>query len=211
MAEIILDLSANTHRNDESIIKRVIDEIKRGDSGRHRIVFKSQLFTSAGANVVCSHQSFDYMYKYSRDSGYQCTSSVFDVESTKFLVDNYSDIPFLKIACNKKYRHLIEYVPSSINIYMSYDARENAMDEKTIMQLITKGFFYKLLYCSPKYPSEVTDYPLHINHISDHTKGLALFKRNEPDIWEKHIKLPDSEGLDSGEFAITPEEISKIL
>ena len=30
-------------------------------------------------------------------------------------------------------------------------------------------------------------------------------------IWEKHLKLEDSKGLDAGSWAITPEELAEIL
>jgi len=204
MSEIILDFSANTHKNDLSIIDRAVDEIKAVDTGKHEIVFKSQLFTSAGDNIVCSKDSFSYMHAICKESGYKCTSSVFDKESLDFLLT--FDIPFVKIANNPDLYWLAGEVPKKVRAYQSYTKYG------TWLHLFADDY----LACISKYPATLKEYedaftPNYLRQVSDHTVGLGLFKKYEPYIWEKHLILDDSTGLDAGPFAITPQELAEIL
>ncbi|MFA5715059.1 MAG: hypothetical protein WC998_04935, partial [Candidatus Paceibacterota bacterium] len=97
MSQIILDFgSGNTHKNNWDYLKRMIDELKAVDTGKHEIIIKHQLFKAAGDNLPLDPWVFDAAYDYAKKLGYKTTSSVFDLESLKFLL-NY-DIPFVKIA-----------------------------------------------------------------------------------------------------------------
>lgn len=212
MTQIILDFSANTHKNDKSIIKRAIDEIKAVDSGKHEIVFKGQLFKEAGENIVCTHEAFEYMYEYGNENGYKVTSSVFDKESLDFLLK--FDIPFVKIANRPDLYSLMALIPRGIPIYFSSDRISNLFS-------VWRNLLDIELSCISKYPASLEEYEerfiSEINYYSrpenysDHTIGLSLFKRYQPKAWEKHLKLSDSTGLDAGSFAITPQELKEIL
>ncbi|MDD5356257.1 MAG: hypothetical protein PHY56_06965, partial [Candidatus Omnitrophica bacterium] len=86
------------------------------------------------------------------------------------------------------------------------------------------------LLCISEYPAKIEQYEKAFNKqhisklsidligklnahcsVSDHIVGLNLYKKYQPQIWEKHFKLPKSTGLDAGPFAITPEELREIL
>lgn len=206
MAEIILDYSANTFRNDKTLIKRAIDEIQSFDKGKHKIVFKTQLFKEAGQNIPCTHDSFEYLYDYGNSKGYEVTSSIFDKESLDYLLR--FKIPFVKIANRPDLYWLIGEIPRKNAVYVS--------GNKHLLSHI--GLYYdRLLFCISEYPADICKYvqgmPLgySTDYLSDHTIGLDLYKKYLPNIWEKHLKLSDSTGLDAGPFAITPQELAEIL
>lgn len=216
MSEIILDYSANTFRNDKALIKRAIDEIKAVDTGKHSIVFKTQLFANCPPNTPCTHESFEYMYEYGNSQGYKVTSSVFDKESLDYLLK--FDVPFIKIANRPDLYWLLHETPRKIRIYVSTD-KQSAVNRP--INLGHDEYNTEILYCISKYPALIEDYENQFNlhflgktykkSISDHTIGLDLYKKHEPKIWEKHLRLSDSTGLDAGSFAITPQELSEIL
>jgi sialic acid synthase SpsE len=201
MATIILDISANTHRNDAEYYQKMINELKEVDRGKHEIILKWQLFEKQGENKVADKKMFIKMKEWAWNTHrYQTTASVFDIHSVKFLCE-FDDIPFVKIANNHELHYLAGYVPRRIPIYMSvsHGAKNTLFNNTTF------------LYCVSKYPADIEDYPRDRREVSDHTVGLELFKRNGCMIWEKHFKLSDSTGLDAGSFAITPNELKEIL
>jgi sialic acid synthase SpsE len=217
MSEIILDISANTHKNDWNYLQRMLDEVRKaeiaaGNTEKHKIIIKHQLFKEAGNNMPLDHQVFREAHYYASCLGYKTTSSVFDLESLKFLLE--FDIPFVKIANRRDLDPLIGEVPRKIPVYVSYD--QININNKADIKMA----------CISKYPANIEDYESvfakerHLKWgpdiwltraISDHTIGLDLFKKYQPRIWEKHYKLSDSTGLDAGPFAITPEELREIL
>jgi sialic acid synthase SpsE len=219
MSQIIIDMgSGNTCRNDKAIVKRMINELKAIDTGKHEIILKFQLFLNDGINVPLDHDVFDYAYKYGNEQGYKVTSSVADLESLKFLLQY--DVPFVKIPNDRKLDWLIGEIPGKIPAYVSY----GTFDEYDEFNR-RKHEGITTLACVSKYPAEIKDYIdtfglinyrcesilSNLMRVSDHTIGLDLFKKYKPMIWEKHYKLSDSTGLDAGEFAILPEELREIL
>jgi len=216
--KVILDFSANTHKNETSIIRKAINEIKSFDTGKCRIIFKSQLFEEAGENIVCDRSVFEFMHGYCNDSGYECTASVFDKSSLDFLLK--FDIPFVKIANNEKFYHLCDEVPRRFPTYVSIG--HNNLYRDDLPKIKTPKHTDVKMCCISKYPASIEDYEdnfeshhgfslLKNGQISDHTIGLDLFNKYTPRIWEKHLKLSDSTGLDAGAFAITPKELSTII
>ena len=213
--EIILDISANTTNNDNKYFKKMLDALKKVDTGKHKIIIKTQIFKKAGSNVSISKEHFDYMYNYSKKLGYKCTASVFDKESLDFLLTY--DVPFIKIANNKELYWLIDEVPRKIPVYVSYDNKGYLADYEQYLPMCCISVYpakkkqYDVAYrtlstvslFSPEYYSP--------KWISDHTEGLELVKEYKPLIWEKHYKLKDSTGLDAGSWAITPDELKEIL
>jgi sialic acid synthase SpsE len=206
----------NTSKNDKTIVKQMIDAIKAIDTGKHEIILKAQLFLDDGINIPLDHDVFDYMYHYGREQGYKVTSSVADLESLKFLLQY--DIPFVKIPNDRKLDYLIGYIPRDIPVYVSCNDHF----------MMTNIFCWEWKYidnitplaCISNYPATIAEYEHEEDFywnltrkcpVSDHTIGLDLFKKYQPQIWEKHYKLPDSQGLDSGSFAILPEELREIL
>jgi sialic acid synthase SpsE len=225
MSQIILDAgSGNTCKNDIGYIEKMIDEVKAVDTGKHEIIFKWQLFQKAGANVPLKLACFRHAYEYAEDLGYKTTASVFDMDSLKYLLSY--NVPFIKIANNRKLDWLIGEIPRKVPVYVSIGSELEYNCITTDLEIIS-------LLCISRYPAEIQDYEklykrllmydLNLNMfvknpnprkgmgISDHIIGLDLFKKYNPAIWEKHLKLPDSIGLDAGEFAITPEELREIL
>ena len=203
MSQIILDISANTFKNDEAYYKRMVDELSAVDTRKHEVILKWQLFEESEHNIRARRAIFEplaaWAYKVHR---YRTTASVFDIQSLRFLIEcglPY-ELPFIKIANNRKYDWLIGEIPRKYAVYKSVS---NASDYFRDMETP--------LWCVSKYPADIVDYPDSVKYISDHTVGLELFHRNEPVIWEKHYKLSDSTGLDAGDFAITPEGLKEIL
>lgn len=219
MSQIILDFgSGNTHKNNWGYLKRMFDELKAIDTGKHEVIIKHQLFEKAGDNIPLDHLLFDAAFDYAKALGYKTTASVFDLNSLRFLLDY--DIPFIKIANRRDLDWLIGEVPRKIPVYVSYGTFDE-YDEYNRRK--REGI--TTLACISKYPAEAQDYIdmfglinikcehilSNLRNVSDHTIGLDLFKKYQPRIWEKHYKLSDSIGLDAGPFAITPEELKEIL
>ena len=205
---IILDISANTHKNSMSYVKRMIDELVKVDSRKHEVVIKHQLFTEAGQNIPLQLSVFDFAYWYAEQQGYQTTASVFDLDSLRFLLTY--DVPFIKIANRPDLYWLAGEVPRKVPVYVSTGGAEYP-DMADV-----------LLYCVSKYPAELKDYKnkMLLNEvqiyqdfigISDHTIDFQLYHKYKPSIYECHYKLSDSTGLDAGSFARTPEQLKEIL
>ena len=217
MAQIILDISSNTHKNDESYYKRMIDELVKVDTRKHEVVLKWQLFEKAGDNRVADVNLFCRMAIWAyHEYGYKTTASVFDRESLNNLIFVESlagyELPFIKIANDRSLDWLIGEIPRRYKVYQSVNTPKLWNELLHWQYDVPKNEMAPVpLYCVSKYPSLIDDYPCEPEFISDHTVGLDLWHRNKPLIWEKHYKLPDSTGLDAGPFAITPEELRDIL
>lgn len=208
MSQIILDAgSGNTCRNDWDYAKRMIDELKAIDTGKHEVVIKWQIFKQAGENIPLDHEIFELAYAYAKNLGYQTTASVFDKESLEFSLQ--FDIPFIKIANNRKLDWLIGEIPRNIPVFMSYG--------NDIEIIRRRDYNIKYLCCVSKYPTEKESYekifqPLCLhNAISDHTANFDLWHEYEPKIVEWHYGLSDSTGLDAGPFMRTPTMLSEVL
>ena len=223
---IILDISANTHKNSMSYVKRMIDELVKVDSRKHEVVIKHQLFTEAGENIPLQLSVFDFAYWYAEQQGYQTTASVFDLDSLRFLLTY--DIPFVKIANRPDLYWLAGEVPRNIPVYASF----SGMDSLLSSELSGKDIIP--LWCVSKYPATMSDYENIIGgglfnndvsclrdsgspvfdrypFISDHTTNFTLYHKYNPDIYECHYKLADSTGLDAGSFSRTAEQMAEIL
>lgn len=207
MAQIILDAgSGNTCRNSKPYIKRMYDELKAVDTGKHEVIVKWQLFEKAGDNTPLTHECFEYAYEYGTSLGYKVTSSVFNKNSLDFLLD--FDVPFVKIANNRALDWLIGEVPRKIPIYASRGQNESAA---------LWGENRVLMCCISKYPAELIDYGNTFNGedlhkaVSDHTTTFDLWNAYMPQIIEWHYRLQDSIGLDAGPFARTSEQLKEIL
>lgn len=218
MSKIILDFgSGNTCKNNQKYIERMYDELKKVDKGKHEIVVKWQLFKVAGANIPLTDEAFDFAYNYGNELGYQVTASIFDRDSLENLL--MSDVPFVKIANRRELDYLIDFIPENVPVYISKsDNLSISYKNKVIAGLgcvSTPRDTMEQFWCISKYPAQVSDYeklPIkkHDN-ISDHTDNFKLFKKYEPKIIEWHYKLNDSTGLDSGQFARTPEQLKEVL
>jgi len=211
MAQIILDIgSGNTCKNQNRTVRKLFNAIKAVDTGKHEVILKAQLFQCQPPNALLDHQTFRYMYAYGNELGYRVTASVFDMVSLHYLLK--FEVPFIKIACRPDLYWLIGEIPRRIPVYVSY----NPVSLLRVADMITQphdieGAVTKLL-CVPKYPADPSDYGIKdYPYVSDHTIGLELWNQYLLDIWEKHIRLPDSTGLDAGTFASTPDELSEIL
>ena len=223
---IILDFgSGNTCKNDLNYVKRMMDELKAVDTGKHEIVIKWQLFHEAGDNIPLDQSLFSSAYVYALEQGYKTTASIFDKYSLAFLMRH--DIPFVKIANRPDLYWLAGEVPRKMPIIMSVS---EIIDEYTPLlegnYLLKKDAGYlQLLCCVSEYPATwqqyadrftTNDYPggsaeWLVHGISDHTTDFTLYHKYKPEIYECHYKLEDSTGLDSGDFARTPEQLAEIL
>jgi len=212
MSKIILDFgSGNTCKNDWDYTKRMIDELKAVDTGKHEVIIKWQLFKEAGDNIPLHKSIFDLAYSYAMQLGYKTTSSVFDKESLDFLLQ--FDVPFIKIANNRKLDWLIGEIPRKFPIYISLgNDPDEPFNEKDIESLL----------CVSEYPATIEMYRKKfrsIDHlvkfegygISDHTTNFGLWYRYEPRIIEWHYGLEDSTGLDAGLFMRTPVMLAEVL
>ena len=209
MSQIILDFgSGNTCKNNKEYIKRMIDELKAVDTGKHEVIIKWQLFKEAGNNIPLEYDMLILAYNYAKSLGYKTTASVFDKDSLEFLI-NWFDIPFIKIANNPKYYNLIGEVPRNIPVYVSTKNIESYeyMNDRNLDSMC----------CVSNYPANIEDYENNFKNtqlrlsISDHTTDFKLFKKYIPYVIEWHYKLEDSTGLDAGEFARTPKQLSEVL
>jgi len=213
MAHIILDFgSGNAHKNNWDYLKRMIDELKNIDTGKHTVTIKHQLFKQAGDNIPLDREIFRQAYEYAAGLGYKMTSSVFDKESLDFLLG--FDVPFVKIANRRELDWLIGEVPRRVPIVVSIG------DDVSCRTANTGEFQYfdRPLYCISNYPAKFDDYiktfsghQLH-RGISDHTICFSLFRKFEPELIEWHYVLEhDANNLDGGIFARTPNQLAEIL
>jgi len=204
--QIILDISANTHKNERAYYRKMIDELVKVDTKKHEVILKWQLFNKQGKNYRPEPFMFIEMAQWSYLTyGYKTTTSVFDLPSLDWLLSwplPY-ELPFIKIANNRELDWLIGEIPRKYKVYKSVGTMREYYDDR-------EGGVYPL-FCVSEYPANIKDYPKTIQRISDHTVGLELYHRNHPYILEKHYKLLDSTGLDAGDFAITPSELKEIL
>lgn len=216
MSKIVLDFgSGNTCKNDILYVRRMIEELRAIDTGKHEVIIKWQLFKKAGANVPLEHSVFQDAYMYAHTLGYKTTASVFDIPSLEFLLGY--NIPFVKIANNDSLHHLIGYIPRHTPVYVSRDRYQRT--EKMLM--ISDATYVdggdSLMVCISKYPATIKDYEDNFNGhniskaVSDHTTTFELFQIYEPKIVEWHYKLEDSTGLDAGLFARTPLQLKEVL
>lgn len=200
---IICDLgSGNSCKNDVNIAREMVMELaKLRIPG---LVIKWQLFKSAGDNVPLDLNIFDSAYHFAMTNfGIPTTASVFDKESLDFLLTY--NVPFVKIANSIKSKELMSNIKMEQKVIISTDV-PNYMDFKP----------NQLLYCISKYPATMKEYEdkfcdkLH-EGISDHTTNFDMFNKYQPKVYEFHFKLDSTTGLDAGEFARTPSEISAWL
>ena len=198
---IILDLgSGNSCRNDKRIVERMIREIAEFDTDLE-VILKWQLFRDAPPNIPLDRECFRYAYDLAWKLGYPTTSSVFDLDSFRFLMG--FDVPFVKIACRPELYELARY--STKPVYISTSASRIEMPGQTV------------LACVSKYPATLWDYELsftdeELKHVSDHTVGWELYHKHNPSIIEKHFvheRNPDNP--DAGPFAVTPYQLAEVL
>ena len=213
MAKIVLDFgSGNTCRNDWDYVKRMIDELKAVDTGKHEVITKWQLFKKAGDNIPLEPKIFEAAYIYAQQLGYKTTSSVFDKESLDFLLQ--FDVPFIKLANRRDLDWLAGEIPRKTMIYKSYGSPEE-------LGCLMHQNEYRLL-CVSEYPTTMKRYEevfpkleYYLGNyqygLSDHTTDFTLWHRYRPDVVEWHYGLPDSTGLDAGPFMRTPEQLREVL
>ncbi|MFA5323742.1 MAG: N-acetylneuraminate synthase family protein [Smithella sp.] len=214
MSKIILDFgSGNTHKNNWGYLKRMLDELKAIDTGKHEIIIKHQLFEKAGDNIPLDRLIFDAAYDYAKELGYKTTSSVFDKNSLDFLLQ--FDPCFVKIANRRDLDWLIEQVPRRHKVYVSFGSEKEINEQFAFLGIVP-------MLCVSEYPTTVEKYEEAFGKdrlwrwrkdvaISDHTTDFGLWYRYQPKIIEMHYKLPDSTGLDAGPFARTPAQLAEIL
>jgi sialic acid synthase SpsE len=216
MSQIIIDMgSGNTSKNDKTYIKRMYDELKAVDTGKHEIIIKWQLFEKAGDNIPLTHECFEYAYQYGMNLGYPVTASVFDKPSLDFLLEY--DVPFIKIANNRDLYYLIGEIPRKHKIYVSIGENNPGVS------YFNDNWAFPLqgdsaLVCVSNYPAKYDDYitifsPEQLRRgISDHTTCFSLFRKFEPKIIEWHYVLEhDVNNLDGGLFARTPSALKEVL
>lgn len=205
MSQIILDFgSGNTCQNHTLYVKRMIDELKEVDTGKHEIIIKWQLFNQATPNIPLERYVFNYAYHYAKSLGYKTTASVFDRDSLWFLLQY--DVPFIKIANNRELDYLIGEIPRKTPVYCSVNA------DRIVLPSI--GYDEHIVYmsCVSKYPADISEYGnASYCNLSDHTTDFQLWVKYQPNIIEWHYKLKDSTGLDAGPFARTPEQLKEVL
>jgi sialic acid synthase SpsE len=207
MSQIILDMgSGNTCRNDIDYAKRMIDTVIEMDKKHHEIIFKWQLEKKdPEGQKKLDHSVFTAAFEYAKEKGYKTTSSVFDYESLMFLLQ-FPSLPFIKIPCRPDIYYLAGGIPRAIPVYLS------AYREQGEFKVFGP---VHLMLCVPHYPAKLEDYEKAGwcgAVISDHTPGLDLWRKYQPQIWEKHFILERSpDNPDSGVFAITSDELREVI
>lgn len=199
--QVILDISANTHKNDIKYYMKMVDAIRRVDTGKHEIIIKGQLFNKAGDNIPQGYRMFQQMI--SNSHPYKVTASVFDLQSLSWLM-RQGELPFIKIANNRKLDWLIGEIPRKIPVYRSVGSPDECIWDKEITNIA----------CVSKYPATIDDYKKRwscADTLSDHTIGLELIKHYKPKVYECHFALEDSTGLDAGPWAKRVNELKEIL
>lgn len=199
----ILDCgSGNTCKNSIEYACRMVKEIAEIGSSQH-IVIKWQLFKRAGNNAPLSLEVFERAYHYAQIMGLRTTASVFDKDSLDYLLT--FNVPFIKLANTPESRILAAEIPEDRQVIISSDN-----------PALKDGSNFRVMYCISEYPAKAQDYIGRFGDklkegLSDHTTDFELFKKYKPNIYECHVKLDDSTGLDAGKFARTPKQLKEIL
>ena len=197
----IVDLgSGNSCQNDLGKVREIIDSLEGKE-----VICKWQLFLDAPPNIPLKHDVFRYAFKYAKKKGLKTTSSVFDIPSLQFLQE-FEDIPFIKIANNPKYYYLARQIKTPMVI--SYSSIAEMGKRKMIKPLCSVS----------RYPAQPIQYMKNFSPfwlaqgISDHTEGFDLYHKYQPEIFEKHYVLKHSkDNPDGGVFSCTPDELDEIL
>ena len=212
MSIVIVDCgSGETCKNDKAIVRRMIDELAAVDKHNHQVLLKWQLFTRVPSSVPpLDHDVYDFAVKYAEEKDYLTFASVFDYPSLAWLI-GYNP-PALKIACRPYLYHMLKDMPRELPIYVSIADAGFA----PLLKEMFPGHTMRMLYCVPDYPAIQTKYETLFGYnlsvgISDHSPDLRLFKEYQPLWYERHYKLQDSDGLDAGQHASTPEQLAEIL
>lgn len=200
---IIFDCgSGNTCKNSvESAMFMVLEFAKLKVPGA---VFKWQLFEKAGDNVPLNLEVFERASRYAGVLGYRTAASVFDKSSLDYAMT--MNVPFIKLANNKAAHALLKDIPEAMPVVISTDDPEYKTDRPDT----------KIMYCISQYPADPKDYEKKFGDklmigMSDHTTDWTLFNKYQPKVYECHVKLRSSEGLDAGKFARTPEQVAEIM
>lgn len=229
--QIILDISANTHQNDEKYYRKMIETIHDVESmvipfkdddpiTRKEIIIKGQLFLKAGRNIPPDFALFERMAKWAYESyTIKTTASVFDKVSLDLLLlmDIPYELPFIKIANNRRLDWLIGEIPRKIPVYQSVNPELYWKGDVSDAAFMWEGSKVIQLLCVSKYPAEAEEYGHILNRgqayaLSDHTIGFELLKRHEPKIYECHFVLEhDPKNLDGGLWAKTPMQLKEIF
>lgn len=210
---LVLDVGSGASLPDDATARRFVDEVKKRDTGKHKIVFKAQLFREAPPNIPLDWNVWLALHAYGGIAGYEVTASVFDMDCLGFLLGYV--IPFVKIACRPDLYWLADEVPRRVPVWVSWDCRG---DDRAYSEALDVGADL-FLACVPKYPAAVSDFGLgKWRAVSDHTVGWDLYQHMQeyqPEIdieaWEKHFRLPDTTGPDAGPWAVTPDQLAEII
>lgn len=206
--QIILDVSANTMKNDVSYYEKMVRAVGEIDPGENEIIFKTQLFRNLPPNMELSFDVFDKMYDMTRYYEYTLTSSVFNTKMLKFL--SVYEVPFIKIACRKELYSLA---------YMCHQTPYVSIESEEDYNIVSSNKIQKL-FCVPKYPAKYEDYRdnydliIRTGGLSDHSEGLHVFRwaKHFIDVYECHYILDEDPGNpDAGPFAKRLEEIKEII
>lgn len=204
--QIILDFgSGNTCQNNIVTVRKMINSLQRLklDKLPGEIIIKWQLFEQAGNNMPLMEEVFIYAYKYAKTLNFKTTASIFDKKSLDFLLE--FDIPFIKIANNIESYKMSKLVPHDVKKYISWGASSGYVK-------MTNND--EILFCVSEYPANIHQYKAlnihHCDNISDHTTNFDLYNEYSPKIVEWHYKLPESTGLDAGEFAKTWKDLEQL-
>lgn len=223
MSSIILDFgSGETCKNDRAIIRDLIDQMHAavsgsrfipGSSSDDRVYIKWQLFEWINALRPLTMESFAYAYGYAEALGYQTTASVFDAISLARLQEY--DVPFVKIAC-REWAYPLSAGITGRRVVSVPDEFVDVVPGTGIGAASADDVW---LACVPEYPATGAQYAdafagtaMLAHGISDHTRGLDLYRDHRPAWWEKHYILEGSTGADSeGGFAITPDALAEAV
>lgn len=204
--------SGNTCHNDLDYVRRMIDELAAVDPQR-KVVIKFQLFSSSNERtkhcLALDWDVFNAAFVYASAAGYRVTASVFDELSLQRLLFHYG-VPFIKIAAREWAYPLIERVPRGVKVIVSVERMSIAYK-----YLLRENV--DIMCCVADYPAKKDEYEARFTGemlrrgISDHTPDLSLWRKYKPAIYERHFKLPDSTGLDAGDFASEPTAWKEVL
>jgi len=209
--KIILDAgSGETCQNDKAIVRRIIDCIVQlQQNTEKKLIVKWQLFDYIPFLERLKYDVLKYAVDYARDKNLETCVSVFDQESLYYV--NLLKVKYLKIACRPNLYHLLKsWLPGNQEWIVSVDS----LQLKIELQKLQIPFIP--LFCVPEYPANMVKYQsLFLRNlsfsISDHTPDFQLYKKYQPIWYERHFKLADTTGADSGVWASTPEQVEEIL
>lgn len=181
--------------------------------------------------IELGKEEYDEINRFSKEIGIQWTASVWDIDSAKFIFENY-EVPIIKIAsaCITDIR-LLEYIRDHYHGHVIFSTGMSTLDEIKKAAEIFDYYNITVMLCNSSYPSVDKEIDLSALellkeelHICEDNKSKVGYSGHEKDLLptvmaktlgakaiERHITL-DKEMWGTDQYAsLEPQELKELI